>query len=99
MVVGPASRVGQALQLLHGQQVDAAVLDVNIAGELVYPVADAANKPRFALYFRHGLRRLRPDRAYRGRPVLEKPFPKRALLQAMLEAFSDHECNSIQALA
>ena len=40
-VVGPASRVGQALRLLSNHTVDAAVLDLNIAGELVYPVADA----------------------------------------------------------
>ena len=40
-VVGPASRVRQALQLLQEQTVDAAVLDLNIAGELVYPVAEA----------------------------------------------------------
>ncbi|MEZ5874083.1 MAG: hypothetical protein R3D30_04400 [Hyphomicrobiales bacterium] len=35
-VIGPASRVGQALRLIEGQEVDAAVLDLNIAGELVY---------------------------------------------------------------
>jgi CheY-like chemotaxis protein len=40
-VIGPASRVGQALDLLGRERVDAAVLDVNVAGELVYPVADA----------------------------------------------------------
>ena len=36
-IVGPASRVGQALDLLGRQTVDAAVLDLNVAGELVYP--------------------------------------------------------------
>lgn len=40
-IIGPASRVCQALDLLGGQRVDAAVLDLNVAGELVYPVADA----------------------------------------------------------
>ena len=37
----PASRVGQALDLLAQETVDAAVLNLNVAGELVYPVADA----------------------------------------------------------
>jgi DNA-binding NarL/FixJ family response regulator len=40
-IIGPASRVGQALDLLRRRPVDAAVLDLNIGGELVYPVADA----------------------------------------------------------
>jgi len=41
-VVGPAASVSQALALLSTpQQVDAALLDVNLGGELVYAVADA----------------------------------------------------------
>lgn len=40
-IIGPANRVDQALDLLGQEAVDAAVLDLNVAGELVYPVADA----------------------------------------------------------
>jgi CheY-like chemotaxis protein len=85
-VVGPASRVGQALQLLSGQQVDAAVLDVNIAGELVYPVADELTNRGLPYIFATGYGASGLTEAYRGRPVLEKPFPKKALLHAMLES-------------
>jgi len=46
-IIGPASRVCQALDLLGGQVVDAAVLDLNVAGELVYPVADALARRGF----------------------------------------------------
>lgn len=38
-IIGPAN--DQALDLLGQEAVDAAVLDLNVAGELVYPVADA----------------------------------------------------------
>lgn len=41
VVLGPFSRVRQALDALHGLEVDAAVLDVNVAGEMVFPVAEA----------------------------------------------------------
>jgi CheY-like chemotaxis protein len=87
-VVGPASRVGQALQLLHGQPIDAAVLDVNIAGELVYPVADELTSRGLPYIFATGYGASGLTEAYRGRPVLEKPFPKKALLRAMLESLA-----------
>lgn len=38
-VVGPFGRVSQALDALDGAQVDAAVLDVNVRGEMIFPVA------------------------------------------------------------
>lgn len=42
VVVGPASTVADALDLVRATpRIDAAVLDVNLQGELVYPVADA----------------------------------------------------------
>lgn len=73
MVVGPASTVAQALALV-GQDVDAALLDVNLGAEHVYPVADAlaaADVP-FAFvtgYGRHGL-----VGAHCDRPTIHKPF-------------------------
>ena len=84
-VVGPASRVGQALQLLDQQQVDAAVLDLNIAGELVYPVADELTNRGLPYIFATGYGATALMAPYRGRPVLDKPYSRRELLQAMLD--------------
>jgi hypothetical protein len=39
-IVGPAATVSEALVLLASEQVDAAILDVSLGGDLVYPVAD-----------------------------------------------------------
>lgn len=39
-VLGPASNVSRALALLRAERPDAAVLDVNLAGEWVTPVAE-----------------------------------------------------------
>jgi CheY-like chemotaxis protein len=40
--VGPAGSVKQALELVeHGGRLDAAVLDIDLRGDVVYPVADA----------------------------------------------------------
>ena len=38
-VVGPAARVNKALDLLGSEAIDAALLDVNLAGENTMPVA------------------------------------------------------------
>ena len=39
-VVGPFGRIGQALEALDHAEVDAAVLDVNVRGEMIFPVAE-----------------------------------------------------------
>jgi len=85
-VIGPASRVGQALRLIEGQEVDAAVLDLNIAGELVYPVADALAERGLPHIFVTGYGADALTEPYRNRPVLEKPFLRRALREAMLNS-------------
>jgi CheY-like chemotaxis protein len=89
VVVGPASRVAQAFQLLQGERVDAAVLDLNIAGELVYPVADELKNRGLPYIFATGYGISGLTKAYRDRPVLEKPFPRRALLQAILDTLEN----------
>jgi DNA-binding response OmpR family regulator len=40
-IVGPYSRVGPALAAATSEKIDLAVLDVNVAGVMVYPVAEA----------------------------------------------------------
>ena len=39
-VVGPFGKVGQAIAALKDNSINAALLDINLAGELVYPLAD-----------------------------------------------------------
>ena len=84
-VVGPASRVRQALQLLQEQRVDTAVLDLNIAGELVYPVAEALETKGLPYIFATGYGVSGLAEPYRSRVVLQKPFSRRELLRAIRE--------------
>ena len=39
-IVGPFSRISEAMIALRSNHIDAAVLDVNLGGELIYPLAD-----------------------------------------------------------
>ncbi len=40
-VLGPARRLEAAMAFARGEELDAAVLDVNLAGDFVWPVAEA----------------------------------------------------------
>jgi len=78
-VVGPAARVNTALSLIEAENLDCALLDVNVAGEDVYPAA-VELKTRgvpFMFISGYGSRGLRQE--WRNWPVLEKPFDARML--------------------
>ena len=85
-VVGPASRIGQGLDLLSTETVDAAVLDLNVAGELVYPVAKSLADQGLPFIFvtGYGASGVAPD--YRDRQILQKPILLGQLRKAMLAA-------------
>jgi CheY-like chemotaxis protein len=75
-VVGPARSVAAALQLVasEGAALDGALLDVALANEDSYPVADALalNGVPYAFVTGHGLGGVAAD--YRDAPILTKPF-------------------------
>jgi CheY-like chemotaxis protein len=92
-VLGPASSVGAALALLDGDALpEAAVLDVNLSGEMVYPVADRLTAWGIPFLFTTGYdRSALPERYARVRR-LEKPFEPRDVLRALrqlLDATAD----------
>ncbi len=73
-VIGPAGRVQQALEIIAGQPIDAAVLDVNLNGDFSYPIADALVARGVPFVFSTGYDRGRLREGYRGFPHLQKPF-------------------------
>ena len=87
-VVGPAASVRQAFSRLDAERPGAAVLDVNLGEELVFPVADALTERRVPFVFVTGYEQPDLPTAHRGRPVLNKPCNPRELL-ARLAAVLD----------
>jgi len=73
-LVGVAGRVDEAAEMAQTKEFDLAILDVNLDGRDVYPVADLISKRGLPFMFvtGYGGRGL-PDN-YRGRPTLQKPF-------------------------
>ena len=74
-VLGPASRVHEALELLRGYRPDAALLDVNVAGDMSYPVADALRTidVPFAFVTGYAGGEVLPER-FRDCAMIAKPF-------------------------
>ena len=88
-VVGPAARVDEALALIASIPLDAAVLDLNLNGELSYPIADALAARGVPFMFATGYDKSRLLEAYRIYPVLQKPYYRSELgyaLTLLLEA-------------
>lgn len=50
-IVGPTARIDRALELIDGNRVDAAILDINIDGDAVFPVAEELEARRVPFIF------------------------------------------------
>jgi CheY-like chemotaxis protein len=74
-IVGPAANREKALQIAAAENLDAALLDVNLGGEPVYPVADLLKERGvpFAFITGYGNGGIAPR--YADVPTLSKPFP------------------------
>jgi CheY-like chemotaxis protein len=79
-VIGPASSVEDALQMLAAdRKIDGAVLDINVRGERVYPVAEALRARGVPFVFATGYGAWVIPAAFSGMPRLEKPVSTRVL--------------------
>jgi CheY-like chemotaxis protein len=74
VVVGPAARVTKALALIDSHRVEAAILDINVAGETVFPVADKLLERGIPFVFATGYGVAGLTEAHRERTVLQKPY-------------------------
>jgi DNA-binding response OmpR family regulator len=86
--VGPYRTVAQALDAARTEDLDLAVLDVNLCGERVYPVAEmlAERQIPFLLLSGYGDDAVPPDRT--DWKVCSKPF-KSEMLEEMLLALTE----------
>ncbi len=84
-----AARLPQALQLLEDSgtavdsRVSAAILDINLAGVLVFPLADALRARDVPFVFTSGYGRDGLTAAYRDDPVLQKPYSSQSILKTL----------------
>lgn len=85
--VGPAATVDEGLQLAGGDEpIDAALLDVNVAGKQVFPIAEALKARGVPFVFSTGYGEGGLPDAWRGQPTLQKPFTESAVRDALMKA-------------
>ena len=85
-VTAEAGRLDEALEATKTAEFDLAILDVNLDGQPISPVADAlvARGTPFVFATGYGERGL-PE-PYRDRPMLKKPFQMEGLKQMLDDA-------------
>lgn len=87
-VLGPATSVKEALRLLETERPDVALLDVNLRGEMVTPVAAALRSLQVPFVLSSAYDPARVDRVavLAGAPQVAKPASERRLVAALAEA-------------
>ena len=85
--VGPASTVEEGLAMaVDGERLDAALLDVNVAGREVFPIADALRERGVPFVFSTGYGEGGLPDDWRGHPTVQKPFTENAIREALMKA-------------
>ena len=85
--VGPASTVEEGLARVEDpESLDAALLDVNVAGQQVFPIAEALKARGVPFVFSTGYGEGGLPDAWRGHPTVQKPFTESAIRNALMRA-------------
>ena len=84
-IVGPASRLDEAMQLARDADLDCAVLDVNLGGQPIFPLADLLREKGAPFAFATGYGDAGLREVDRGSPVLQKPLRESDLARVLGE--------------
>ncbi len=86
-VAASASRFEEAAKLARESEIDLAILDVNLNGREVYPVADILAERGIPFLFATGYGERGLPSAHQHRPTLQKPFQQDALDRQLATLF------------
>ncbi len=85
--VGPAGTVEDGLAMAADPApLDAALLDVNVAGRQVFPIAEALKARGVPFVFSTGYGEGGLPDEWRGHPTVQKPFTESAIREALMRA-------------
>lgn len=85
-VVAAVGRLDQALELAASQDIDLAILDVNLNGKMTYPIAEILKTRGVPVTFATGYGADGLHEDWRSAPVIQKPFQIRDLERAIARA-------------
>ncbi|MCP3389091.1 response regulator [Bradyrhizobium sp. CCGB12] len=89
-IAGPVGHLDDAFKILHdGSILDAAVLDVNIRSEMIFPVARELKARGVPFVFTTGYDRITVGPEFQDVPMLEKPIDLAAMAQKLAALIAD----------
>ena len=88
VVVGPANSIEVAFELLERDSIELAVLDINIAGQKVFPVAERLAARNVPFVFATGYGASGVVEPFAQRPVVQKPYTLEVLKRALESVIS-----------
>lgn len=78
-----AARLDDALQLARSESIDGAILDINLHGETVYPLAEHLEENGVPFLFASAYSRNSLPVAFRERPIVQKPYTAQLMMAAV----------------
>ncbi len=84
-VLGPVAELDAAMALVGGEAPDCALLDMNLGGQPVFPLADLLRTKGAPFAFATGYGQAGLREIDHGTPVLQKPFGENDLARVLLE--------------
>jgi len=94
-VVGPAGWLQRGLELAKHEPLDGALLDINLHGEMSFPIAEVLSARGVPFVFVTGYEdRSIVPLAYRSAPRLDKPVADERLMEVMVAAFTTKRSDS-----
>ncbi|RZN07034.1 hypothetical protein CWO91_28825 [Bradyrhizobium genosp. SA-3] len=89
-IAGPAGHFEDALKILHdGSMLDAAVLDVNIRSEMIFPIARELKARNVPFVFTTGYDKITVGPEFEDVPLLEKPIDLAAMARKLAALIAD----------
>jgi PAS domain S-box-containing protein len=100
-VIGPYANTAEATQAVNETPVGAAILDINLGREMVYPVAEVLEARGIPFAFVTGYGSEGVDRRYSAVPLLLKPVDKSVLQNLFIANKSAHQnpANDVSEMA
>lgn len=79
-VYGPVSDLDRAIEIAESFPLDAAILDINLHGKMVFPAADVLKQRSIPFVFVTGYGSHLLPQTFQAAPCMTKPFDERDLL-------------------
>lgn len=88
-VVGPAPNMASARELIDGEKFDAALVDIHIRGERVFPLCEVLEAKHVPFILTSGYADWGMPEKWEDRPRLQKPYTQEEVEQALNALLAD----------